>query len=128
MFIFTLSGCKETEPYDDGRPTIPSGSIPGSDDPVICEATNYTYDYDGLTYNLVWSDEFDGDTLDLDKWRYEVNGDGGGNQELQYYTDQNATVVDGILSITALMEDYMGMDYTSSRITTQFRQEWTYGW
>lgn len=124
--VFTLTAC-EDEPYDDGRPSIPSGPIPGSDDPVYCEAKGFTYDYSNLEYELVWSDEFDGDTLDLTKWKYEINGDGGGNQELQYYTDENATVSNGILSITAIKEDHLGKEYTSSRITTQNKQDWTYG-
>ena len=37
-------------------------------------------------YTLTWNDEFDKANIDLTKWEYEVNGDGGGNNELQYYT------------------------------------------
>ena len=37
-------------------------------------------------WNLVWSDEFNGSTIDASKWNFEVNGNGGGNNELQYYT------------------------------------------
>ena len=37
-------------------------------------------------YKLVWQDLFDGTSLNLDRWNIEVNGDGGGNNELQYYT------------------------------------------
>ena len=43
---------------------------------------------------LVWSDEFDGTTLDLNNWSFEL-GDGcpnlcgWGNNELQSYTDSN---------------------------------------
>jgi beta-glucanase (GH16 family) len=80
-----------------------------------------------LTYELVWSDEFDGTELDTTKWRYEINALGGGNNELQYYTDQNTSVADGILTITARKEEYLGRDYTSSRITTENQGEWTYG-
>jgi hypothetical protein len=43
---------------------------------------------------LVWSDEFDGDSLDMSKWSYQY-GTGTseglvswGNNELQYYTDR----------------------------------------
>ena len=80
-----------------------------------------------LTYNLVWSDEFDGDTLNEDNWKYEINGSGGGNNELQYYTDQNVTVSEGTLKITAKKEAYMSRDYTSSRITTEYHQTFKYG-
>ena len=46
-------------------------------------------------YHLVWSDEFEGNSLDMGKWGYQVGtGDWGwGNGELQYYTEgQNAKV------------------------------------
>ena len=41
---------------------------------------------------LVWSDDFDGNTLDLSKWECEVNAFGGGNGELQIYTDHPKNV------------------------------------
>lgn len=113
----TLTGCKEE--------TGPSGPVP--EQPKVCKAVDFEYDYDTLTYNLVWSDEFDGDTLDLEKWVYEINGSGGGNNELQYYTDQNTEVSDGTLKIIAKLEEYLGKDYTSSRITTQDNFEFKYG-
>jgi len=123
---FTLSAC-EPEPFDDGRPTIPDGDIPVDDDIVYCKSENYTYDYSSLVYELVWNDEFEGTELDSDKWIYEVNGDGGGNGELQYYTRDNTAVADGILTITAKLENYLNHDYTSSRITTQNKETWKYG-
>ena len=75
----------------------------------------------------VWADEFDLDTVDKDKWNYEVNGGGGGNNELQYYTNKNATVDNSILTITAKKEDYMGQSYTSSRLTTKYKGDFLYG-
>ncbi len=79
--------------------------------------------------NLVWSDEFDGDSLNTDFWNYETgNGtDGWGNNELQYYTQDNVTVQDGSLIITAKKESESGFDYTSGRITTKDNYEFTYG-
>ena len=46
---------------------------------------------------LVWDDTFDGDSLDYSKWEIEQNAFGGGNQELQIYTDrpQNVRVDQG---------------------------------
>lgn len=81
-------------------------------------------------YNdLVWADEFDGDALDTDTWNYEIgNGTNGwGNNELQYYTQDNVSVQDGNLIITAKKEAESGFDYTSGRITTQDNFEFTYG-
>lgn len=81
---------------------------------------------------LVWADEFDGNTLDLTKWEHQT-GDGcpnlcgWGNNELEYYQPQNATVSDGTLKITAKRENVGGKPYTSSRIRTRNKGDWTYG-
>jgi beta-glucanase (GH16 family) len=77
--------------------------------------------------NIVWSDEFDGTTLDLTKWSYQLGGNGWGNSELQNYTDQNATVSDGTLKITAKAEAYQGNNYTSSRIRSLGKGDFKYG-
>ena len=78
---------------------------------------------------LFWSDEFDGDALDTDTWNYEIgNGTNGwGNNEAQYYTEDNVSVQDGNLIITARREAESGFDFTSGRITTQDNFEFTYG-
>jgi beta-glucanase (GH16 family) len=84
-------------------------------------------------WNLVWNDEFNGTQLATTRWNYEVNGYGGGNNELQYYTDraENSFVTDGKLHIVALEEEYTGpdgtRDYTSARITTKGKGDWKYG-
>lgn len=75
----------------------------------------------------VWADEFNGQVVDETKWNFEINDSGGGNNELQYYIKDNATVKDGILSITARNETYGNRNYTSSRITTKFKGDFTYG-
>jgi beta-glucanase (GH16 family) len=74
----------------------------------------------------VWADEFEGDAVDTEKWTYEVNGNGGGNNELQYYTDQNTEVKDSILSIIAKKESYLGREYTSSRIVSKYKGDFTF--
>ena len=77
---------------------------------------------------LVWSDEFDGTSLDLNNWSFEL-GDGcpnlcgWGNNELQSYTDSNHRLEDGMLVISANNE----AEYTSTRILTKDKQEFTYG-
>ncbi len=82
-------------------------------------------------WELVWSDEFDGATLDRSKWEFEVNARGGGNNELQYYVTNNARVRDGQLTIEARREKYTGpegtREYTSSRIRTKRKGDWLYG-
>lgn len=75
----------------------------------------------------IWADEFEGDTLDSTKWTYEINDSGGGNNELQYYTDQNIEVNNSILSIIARKERFISRDYTSSRIVSKYKGDFTYG-
>jgi beta-glucanase (GH16 family) len=85
-------------------------------------------------YTLVWSDEFNGTSVDTSKWNFEVNSSGGGNNELQYYTSrsQNVRVENGHLVIEARQENYTGADgitrnYTSGRINSANKGDWTYG-
>lgn len=84
-------------------------------------------------YTLVWNDEFEGSAIDNNKWGHEVNAWGGGNNELQYYTDrpENSFVKDGYLHIVALQEEYTGDEgtryYTSARMRTMNKGDWTYG-
>lgn len=67
-------------------------------------------------WELVWSDEFDGDSLDTSKWAYETGK--GHNNEAQYYTENNVSVNDGTLKITAKKESKGGYNYTSGRLET----------
>jgi beta-glucanase (GH16 family) len=84
-------------------------------------------------WKLAWNDEFKGASIDPGKWEFEVNGRGGGNNELQYYTDrkENAFIENGALIIQARKEAYEGpdgkRDYTSARIRTRNRGDWKYG-
>ncbi len=84
-------------------------------------------EYDG--YQMVWQDEFDQESLNLNDWTYEIgNGySGWGNNELEYYTDENTSMVDGNLVITANKESRGGYNYTSSRIITKGKQEFKFG-
>jgi beta-glucanase (GH16 family) len=78
-------------------------------------------------YALAFSDEFEASTLDTQHWKPEVNGNGGGNNELQYYRAENAYLREGLLVIEAREESFAGRDYTSARLTTQDKFEFTYG-
>ncbi|MCL2761674.1 MAG: glycoside hydrolase family 16 protein [Treponema sp.] len=81
---------------------------------------------------LVWSDEFDGDSLDLTKWNIDTGTGaqygltGWGNNELQFYRPENVVVKDGILYLESRKDnaDYDkrdtagGVVFTSGKITT----------
>ncbi|TWU36079.1 glycoside hydrolase family 16 protein [Novipirellula artificiosorum] len=83
--------------------------------------------------SLVWQDEFNGDLLDYSKWEIEVNAFGGGNHELQIYTDRskNVRVENGSLILEA-HRDHAGVsgterEYSSGRVRTKRRGDWKYG-
>ena len=84
-------------------------------------------------YTLVWNDEFESSEIDKSKWEHEVNADGGGNNELQYYTNRskNSYVENGSLKIVAQQEEYTFEGktryYTSARLRTIYRGDWTFG-
>lgn len=87
----------------------------------------------GQEWQLVWEDEFNGTELDTSRWSYMI-GDGSqygipgwGNNELQYYREQNVTVSEGMLHITAKQESFGGKGYTSGRIRSIHKGDWTYG-
>jgi beta-glucanase (GH16 family) len=80
------------------------------------------------TRKLVWSDEFDGNALNPEKWNVETGSGGWGNGELQYYSPgSNLSVRDGKLRIMARKEAGSGPQYTSGRINTLGKASWTYG-
>lgn len=93
------------------------------------KAKGFVYDYENLTYDCVWAEEFDYEGLpDETKWNYDTGGSGWGNNELQYYTkDKNAYVQDGNLIIEARKEEYEGRHYTSARLVTKGKGDWLYG-
>ncbi len=86
-------------------------------------------------YELVWSDEFNSDTLDLKKW--QIDADCRRNSELQYYTssldDKNLQLDGENLVFVPKIEEYVAKDgtkfkYTSAEISTQGRSAWKYGY
>lgn len=82
--------------------------------------------------NLIFADEFDEDgSPDNSKWGYDIGtgSNGWGNGEKQYYTDrlENVKVEDGFLKITAKKEQYGNSAYTSARILTEGKFDFTYG-
>jgi beta-glucanase (GH16 family) len=84
-------------------------------------------------YTLVWSDEFNGNELDLNKWEIQL-GDGSnyglwrwGNNEAQYYRRDNVSVSDGTLKIKSVREDIMGYEFSSGRIRSLNKGDFKYG-
>lgn len=93
--------------------------------------TGFTTPLSYSGYDLVWQDEFDSPTVS-DDWIFEI-GDGcpdlcgWGNDELQYYKDENTSINNGFLVITAKRESIQGRQFTSSRLISKGKQSFTYG-
>lgn len=133
LACITLVGCGGSSNKNDrSSSSVASSSVVSSVSSVSSVAS----------WELVWSDEFDGDEIDPAKWEHEINCWGGGNNEQQCYTDRpvNSFVADGVLTILAQREDFTGpnqpegagsgtatLPYTSARLRTKNLQEWTFG-
>ena len=62
-------------------------------------------------YALVWADEFSEDGPPcFENWGYDIGAGGWGNGEAQYYTSSinNAFVLNGVLTIKAIKENFNG--------------------
>ncbi|MCF8228364.1 MAG: glycoside hydrolase family 16 protein [Bacteroidales bacterium] len=110
-----------------------SFSISGADPPPevpLSKGYISPLQYDG--YQLVWQDEFNSNSINLSNWGFEV-GDGcpdlcgWGNNELEYYRAENASVADSVLTIEARAESFGGRDYTSARMISRGKQSFQYG-
>lgn len=84
-------------------------------------------------YRLVWEDLFNEPNLNTKNWFVEVNGNGGGNDELQYYRNENISLGKepetnrGCLIITAKKESFNGKSATSGRLNTRDKFAVKYG-
>lgn len=82
-------------------------------------------------WKLSWNDEFNYKGLpDSTKWNYDIGGHGWGNNELQYYTrasGKNVEVSNGSLKIRAIKEAIGNNEYTSAKLITKGKADFTYG-
>ncbi len=81
-------------------------------------------------WQLIWQDDFaQGETLDLDKWSYDLWPAKKVNDEDQMYTDQpkNIRLQDSKLIIEAHKEEHGDAEYSSARIHTKGKGDWLYG-
>ncbi len=122
---------------DDGNSDPGDGEDPGTGDEDVPTPLPEEHYED---WELQWSDEFDGagdnlnaNGVDLDKWDFQTGTgsqyglDGWGNNEQQYYQEENASVQDGKLVIEANKEMVNGKPYTSSRLFTKPTFQKKYG-
>ena len=81
---------------------------------------------------VIWRDEFEGASLDTDKWDIQTGTGcpdlcgGWGNNELQSYSSQNISVNNGNLAITATDRPDSSSPYGSARIRTAGKRSFTY--
>jgi beta-glucanase (GH16 family) len=110
---------------------------PASQEIVIIDTS---ISWNSRQWELVWSDEFEGAAgtpVNPEYWNHDIGGHGWGNNELQYHSDRTENVSldgSGHLAIVARQENpaeyvchYGECVYTSARITTQGKVEFTYG-
>lgn len=113
VVAFLLLACKNSDNVKVSPPELGSGEKDG--------------------YKLVWEDLFNDAELNKNNWLIEVNGNGGGNNELQYYRSENISLGKDVatnrncLIITAKKEDYKGKSVTSGRLNTNGKKGFKYG-
>src|SRR5688572_20182945 len=74
-------------------------------------------------WDLIWSDEFGGSSLDTTKWFAETTTNPA-NNELQAYLPQQVTVSNGHLVITSVNQPFGGKQYRSGRVHSQFVKQY----
>jgi hypothetical protein len=106
-----------------------TGTIRNDDTFIFIPSEGYTTPLDYAGYQRLWSDEFTGATLDSTIWTRETGGGGWGNNELQFYTNRtdNAFLTNGNLVIEAKQEVFGNRNYTSARLITKGKREFTFG-
>lgn len=115
--VILLMACNQT-PKHDPLPVADYGLLPFIDKPYFFEDSP------------IWQDDFEyTGAPDPAKWGYDLGGHGWGNNELQNYTKstKNARVENGKLIIEVLREKMDNNNYTSARLVSKNKGDWTYG-
>lgn len=84
---------------------------------------------EGTQWSLVWSDEFESNTIDTTRWSYDVGNWGWGENGMQFYTrcrKENSRIENGKLIIEA-RKNNMGKAWTSARLSTKGKVSFLYG-
>ncbi|GLV54206.1 hypothetical protein KDH_10540 [Dictyobacter sp. S3.2.2.5] len=76
--------------------------------------------------HLIWSDNFNGNTLDPSKWTAD-NEPSPRNNEQEYYTPSDVSVANGSLAIKTEKRSMGGLPYTSGFVHTWQKFSFTYG-
>ncbi|OPH46570.1 hypothetical protein BC351_13815 [Paenibacillus ferrarius] len=110
-------------PEDSGvKPSTPTSSSSNS--------SNSSSSSQESPWQLIWNDEFNGNTIDSSKWNVQDTGTVY-NNELEYYSPNNASIEkdgnENVLVLEAKKESHSGRDYTSGKLTSQMKGDWTYG-
>ena len=100
-----------------------------ADEPMLSALVVRNKKRPGSTWQLVWSDEFDGDEIDTSKWSPNIWPPRKVNDEDQAYTERkkNLRIENGMLVIEAHKEDYEGAMYTSARVHSSGKGDFLYG-
>ncbi|VUD51516.1 Glucan endo-1,3-beta-glucosidase A1 [Thalassocella blandensis] len=101
---------------------------------IACMGDEIPLPPEGSGFEFVWNDEFNDTTLDSNTWNILI-GDGtnygttpGWNRNEQtWYTEDNISIADGILTITAREENTEGYPYTSGKLNTRNKVSAKYG-
>ncbi len=114
--VSTVASCKKDV----------SSPLKGPETAAVATEQSQTTEPRAVTYQLVWSDEFNGTSVDGSKWNID-NGNPGVNNEKEYYQSANVAVTGGNLVITAKNQSVGGQPYTSGKLETSGKFSAQYG-
>jgi len=88
---------------------------------VSCATKNEEKTIDGKVYTLAFQDEFNGTSLDIEKWVYRTDSKHWSTQE-----PKNVEIKDGKLLLHLKKEQSKGMEYTGAGIISKERYSYGY--